>query len=79
MPQMKVYRSTVGGAVGALLATAQFWFIPPTVMQEILLNLCHIAVSIDMASYIGTILVGAAGTLATRYAPSQPDAPPTTT
>jgi hypothetical protein len=68
-----MYRSTFGGLVGALAATASYWFIPPTVVQELLLNL-GLAVSIDMASYVGTIAVGIAGTIATRFAPSQPEA-----
>ena len=67
-----MYRSTFGGIVGALAATAQFWFIPPTVIQEILVNTAGWTISVDFASFIGTILVGIAGTLATRLAPAQP-------
>ena len=66
-----MYRSTFGGIVGALAATAQWWAIPPTVMQEILLRL-GVAVSVDFAAFLGTILVGIAGTIATRFAPKQP-------
>lgn len=64
-------RATLGGLVGAISATAQWWFIPPTVAKELLWEVFSINLSVDTAGFLGTLACGAAGTLMTALAPKQ--------
>lgn len=64
-------RATLGGLVGALAATVQWWFIPPTVAKELLWEMLSLNVSVDTAGFIGTLACGVAGTLMTALAPKQ--------
>ena len=45
--------------------------IPPTVAKELLWAFCSINVSVDTAGFLGTLAVGAIGTLVTHISPKQ--------
>lgn len=70
-----MYRSTFGGIIGGVAATAQFWFIPPSVVKAQIWRWLSIDVSLDEAAFCGTILVGLAGVLATHWKADRKDAP----
>lgn len=59
-----IKRSTAGGAAGLIGAFAQYLMVPPTVMQEAIRLAFRVEVSVDLASLIGTVLVGILGWLA---------------
>lgn len=66
-----MYRSVAGGLAGAIAASVQYWIIPPTVAKELLWELFSLSFSVDTAGFLGTLAVGAIGTLVTHLAPQQ--------
>lgn len=66
-PDATLKRSTAGGLAGVFAALAQYLAIPPTVIQELLLKIGHIDVSVDLAAFIGTAVVGMCGWAATEF------------
>jgi hypothetical protein len=66
-----MYRSVAGGLAGAIAASVQYWVIPPTAAQELLRLWLGWDLSVDTAGFLGTLAVGAVGTLVTHFAPKQ--------